>query len=235
MAITTVAPVAPTDGVVKVLDTFRDTGLGGGAITTEILGRLGMGVEIARRVLQTLRLLDYLEEDGQPTPEFIAFRQAGTAEYRQVLADHLFETYAPVFAITGKNLEDKTSTEIEDAFRSYSPASLRKRMVTLFLGLCQYAGIAENVPTRKPGPKGERSNGPTAPRSPRPPTPKRKTSTPVTPPAPPAAPAATPTAVDAAKQKYVDLLIEKAASQDVPDQDLLDRIERALGIGGVTS
>ena len=71
----------------------------------------------------------------------------------QVLADLLYDVYSQVFAVTGKNLADKTTTQIEDAFRMYRPDSLRKRMVTLFLGLCQYAGIVEDVPKGKPGPK----------------------------------------------------------------------------------
>jgi hypothetical protein len=39
--------------------------------------------------------------------------------------------------------------------------------------------------------------------------------------------------VDAMKKAYIDLLIAKAAAQDNPDDALLDRIERALGMEGV--
>ena len=165
MAITTVAPVAPTGMVTKVLDTYRETGLGGGPITPELLVRMSMGDEIARRVLQTLRLLDYIDDDGNPTKSFLAFKQASTASYKQLFADQLYDIYAPVFAVTGKNLAGKTVTDVEDAFRRYSPGSLRKRMVTLFLGLCQYAGVAETVPTRKPGPKQPANGAP--PKTPR--------------------------------------------------------------------
>lgn len=180
MPIADQAPYAPTDKVVSVLETYRDTALGGGAIDAATLARMGMGDEIARRVLQTLRLFDLIDEDGKPTANLIGFKQASSDTYKAVLADLLYDVYSPIFAVTGKNLAAKTTTQIEDAFRMYRPDSLRRRMVTLFLGLCQYAGITEDVPKAKPGPKQGRQK-----------LPQHKPKPPAKPPADPPPPPAT--------------------------------------------
>lgn len=153
MAIKDQAPVAPSSAVVKVLETYRETGLGGGSIDTTVLARLSLGDEIARRVAQALRILDLIDDQGKPTNNLIAFKQASSSEYKQVLAAQLYDVYAPVFAVLGKDLAGKTNSQIEDAFRTFRPESLRKRMVTLFLGLCDYTGIITALPRGKPGPK----------------------------------------------------------------------------------
>lgn len=146
------APYAPGEAVKKVLERYRAAGLPL-PVTVDLLKRLDVGDSIAARTLQALKLLDFLDEAGQPTPSFVAFKQAPHDGYKRVLAEHLYQVYAPVFAVLGPNPDLKTGDEIESAFRLYTPDSLRDRMVTLFLSLCEYAEIVTERPTRKPGPK----------------------------------------------------------------------------------
>jgi Family of unknown function (DUF5343) len=168
VAITDQAPFAPTDGVVSVLDKYRETGLGGSKITPELLQRLSIGESIAPRVVTALELLDLIDDEGRPTENFVQFKQASQDAYRDVFAQILYDAYEPVFAVTGRDLTGKAPDEIEDAFRTFRPDSLRKRMVSLFLGLGAYAGIIDEAPGRRRGPKPGGSRAPrpvsTAPR-----------------------------------------------------------------------
>jgi hypothetical protein len=229
MAITDQAPYAPAAGVITVLERFRETSLGGSRVTTDLVMRLSMGEEVARRVVLSLRLLDLIDDEGQPTNNFVAFKQASSDEYQQVLRDQLYDAYAPVFAVLGKDLQTKTPAQVEDAFRKFRPDSLRKRMVTCFLGLCEYAGIVAQAPKGTPGPK----RGASAPR--RNTTGVRKATqgpAETLPPKPPS-PVTPPRPVDDAKARYVNFLLAKLETQDTPEPELLDRIERALGIANV--
>ncbi len=151
--ITEHAPYAPTDGVITVLNRYRDTGLGGQKITTDLIKRLAIGATVADRVVDTLRVLDLIDDEGTPTDAFVAFKQAHEDSYRDVFKGVLLDAYSPVFAVTGQDLSEKRPADIEHAFRSYRPESLRKRMVTLFLGLCQYAGLIDQAPVRPRGPR----------------------------------------------------------------------------------
>lgn len=151
MTISTQAPYAPGDPTIQVLERYRDTGFGGRPIDIDLVTRMGFHVEIARRIVQTLRMLDLIGDDGQPTDTFRAFRQASTSEYKQVFASQLYDQYAAVFDVMGRDLHGKTVVEVENHFRAFEPASLRKRMVSLFMKLCQYAEIMEGSPARASG------------------------------------------------------------------------------------
>lgn len=222
---TDTAPYGTAGGITTILDIYRETGLGGAPITTELVSRFGMGQEVARRVVLSLRLLDLIDEDGQPTASLLGFKRAPSGDYKRIFADLLLDAYSQVFAILGNDFGNKTPTQIEDAFRTFRPDSLRKRMVTCFLGLCEYAGLVEHAPAKKPGPKtGGQTRVERTPRREQQRRPEKDTSS-----------SQVAGTLDAARQRYLDLLITKAEASESPDQDLLDRIERALGITGGSS
>lgn len=159
MPLTDTAPYGSTEPTIRTMETYRETGFGGAPITVELIGRMGYKDEVARRVVLSLAMLRLIEEDGTPAPDFVAFKQAPSAEYKQVLRDVLLEAYASVFAITGMDLSKKTQVELEDAFRPFRPDSLRKRMVALFIGLAEYTGLVEKIERKKPGPRTGASGG----------------------------------------------------------------------------
>ncbi len=191
MPLTDTAPYGSTEPTIRTMETYRETGFGGAPVTVELIGRMGYKDEVARRVVLSLAMLRLIEEDGTPAPDFVAFKQAPSAEYKQVLRDVLFEAYAGVFAITGMDLSKKTQVELEDAFQPFRPDSLRKRMVALFIGLAEYTGLVEKIERKKPGPRTGASGG-SAPRRPPAVEPTRRTPNPKKTPTPTPAPTQAP-------------------------------------------
>lgn len=164
------APYAPPSTVTEMLKRFRDRGLQT-PITNEVLIRAGVAETLAQRVLQTLKGLEFLDDKGEPTPTFAQLQRAPEAEYRKGLADMLKATYAEVyqFADPAQDGLDR----IRDAFRPFNPVGQQERMITLFLGLCEYVGVdisaamqdkrsateAPGTRTRNPAPR--KANGST--------------------------------------------------------------------------
>lgn len=150
------APYAPPSAVLEIIRRYRDAGLMT-PFTPDVLMRAGVSESLAPRTLQALQLLDLIdEESGEPTSQFEAIRRATTDDYPGTLAETLRSAYAEVFQFVDPTRDNQQ--RIEDAFREYQPAGQRRRMVTLFLGLCQEAGIIEDGPPARP-PRPRRREG----------------------------------------------------------------------------
>lgn len=131
------APYAPPATVMSVIQRHRQVAVPHFDVPT--LTRIGVSESLAPRTLQSLKLLQLVTDEGAPTEEFERLRKSPSAEFEQELLAIIQNAYGAVFSIV-----DPTSAgveQVEDAFRHFTPAGQRGRMVTLFLGLLREAGV----------------------------------------------------------------------------------------------
>jgi len=158
------APYAPAAAVIGAIRAYRERPIPT-PITLTVLENLEVATSIAPRTLQALKLLDLVDDSGMPTGALQDLREAGSEEYRSRLAEVVRAAYSGIFAYRDPAIDDVS--KIEDSFRKFEPVSMRPRMVRLFLGLCEEAGLIAATPkvkvTRTTLGRSERSNGRTRP------------------------------------------------------------------------
>jgi hypothetical protein len=126
--------------VLDVVHGYRERGLAT-PITGDVLMRAGVSESLVPRTLRSLQGLELIDELGMPTPALESLRLATSPDFQARLADWVRGVYVEVFSFTDPAKDD--ASRIADAFRSFTPIGQRGRMVTLFLGLCEAAGIVE--------------------------------------------------------------------------------------------
>lgn len=136
------APYAPPAAVLSIIEGFRNRGLQT-PFTLDVLTRAGVSESLGPRTLQSLKLLDLIDTDGQPTQQFTDLAKAPQSEFPDRLAAVLHAVYQDVFKFV--NLDEDDYQRVRDAFRHYKPRGQQERMVTLFLHLCHEAGLTEEV------------------------------------------------------------------------------------------
>lgn len=156
------APYTTVAAATAALSAFRDRGLGL-PITADVLTRAGVPESIARRTLQSLRELELVDKQGQPTATFEAMRQArGDEEYKALLQEWLRDVYADVLQYGDPSVD--VLDKVQEAFRTYEPVGQRKSMASLLVGLWRYAGLqvaaAENRDSRSVSTRQARSRSP---------------------------------------------------------------------------
>lgn len=150
------APYAPASAVIDIVREYRKRDLPM-PINVDVLERKGMTPAIAPRVMKALKLFDLVDGEGQPTEQFTVLAKAAEDDFKDRFAAVLRSAYADVFKYVDPTTDPPE--RVRDQFRSYTPRGQQERMVTLFRGLCEFAGLL---------PEGEQ------PREPR----QRRTSTP---------------------------------------------------------
>jgi len=142
------APYATSSGLLDIINRYRNRGMQT-PINAEVLGRAGVSDSLISRTLQALVSLELITEDGIPTETFEGLRVAPETEYKQRLEEWLRSVYADVFGYVDPLQDDEV--KIRDAFRTYRPMGQQQRMVSLFIGLCDAAGLRPEVSVqRKP-------------------------------------------------------------------------------------
>jgi hypothetical protein len=111
-------------------------------INKDVLGRAGISDSLIPRTLQSLLVLDLIDDDGKPTDTLEGIRKASEGDYKKCIEQWIRGAYADVFAFVDPSQDDETA--VRDAFRNYKPIGQQDRMVLLFLGLCAAAGLVED-------------------------------------------------------------------------------------------
>lgn len=140
------APYAAPKNVLDFIERYRERGLTT-PFTQDLLGRIGVPEGSRARTLQAVKLLDLVTEDAHPTEALEDLKRATEDEYRPRLGQIVRAAYHDVFRVVDPAQDGAAA--IADAFRVYKPDSQRMRMVTLFLALCEEAGIIEKGPKKR--------------------------------------------------------------------------------------
>ncbi len=145
------APYTSIGNMLLILGRIRK-----GWIPTQIdkgeMVRVGITAGNASRTISALEYFGLINEDGKPTDTWKAIATSTTNDYPKVLEGILRNAYPSIFEIH-PNPADATDVEIGNAFAKSEPLNQRGRMVSLFRGLCQEAGLIKGEPLtreRKP-------------------------------------------------------------------------------------
>lgn len=159
-----IAPYGSPQAILAVIEHAREKGFRD-VIDISVLMRasLANSTASAQRTIQTLRILDLIDEDGKPSDALNGIAQASEEDYRARMEEAIRSAYAPVFEVAEPT---DGYTKVRDAFRKNVPQAQQKRMVTLFLNLCEAAGMVDSIPQGKaPGPTPARKSVPKTPKA----------------------------------------------------------------------
>lgn len=129
------------------------------------MARAGITSGNANRTITTLQFLGLIDEDNNTTSTWKAIATSTTNDYPKVLEGVLRNAYSFIFEIH-PNPAEATDVDIANAFAKSEPLNQRTRMVSLFRGLCQEAGLIAGDPltrdrktnTKQSGSKNTKNN-----------------------------------------------------------------------------
>lgn len=176
---------------------------------------------LVAQVRGTFQYFGLMDEDRAPTDLLKTIVHADEAEQREYIKMLFEEHYADALALD----KNATSGQLAEVFRArgLNGATVTKA-ITFFLGMAEDVGV-EVSPHFKKG-RAAATNGGT----------RKKRVPKVVMETPPPAPAPKVATEEEQKAQYVTMLMDLAKNNDeaTVQQQLLDRIEKALGIGGGT-
>jgi len=131
-------PYAAASNVIAVINRAKTRNLPE-TINNEFLRIVGVPDVVFGRVMQALRFLNLVHEDGRPTEVLEALAGSQEVEYYELLEKAIREAYRTEFNVIDPGQDPQS--RILDAFSPYKPRSQTSRMVMLFLSLCREAKI----------------------------------------------------------------------------------------------
>jgi hypothetical protein len=141
---------APPANILQAIEAYRSRGLQR-PITDAVLTRAGIPETVAKRTVNSMVVLDLIDEQGNPTDALEALRLAPSPEFPARLRAMVEGAYSEILTFANPATDDPD--RILDAFRGVEPMGQMRRMVTLFLGLAEAAGMIPDGAPAKPGAK----------------------------------------------------------------------------------
>lgn len=214
----TTAPYMSYTGFKNLLEKLGEDGVPG-RFDKSYFGNISGSLVAQTR--QTLRYFELIDDEQHPQDVLKQLVNADETGRKQILLAMFNEKYPDALALS----PNATSGQLSEVFRErgLSGATVVKAM-NFFLGMADEVGVTLS-PHFKKGRVSAASNGSRRKRAPK--APAQTVQPPSIP--PPATPV---TSKEAQRAKYVDMLMTIAAKSEgeMPSQELLDRIERAIGL-----
>lgn len=132
------APYAPASTVLTVVRHFRNRDVPERLTPTNLV-QIGVSENLVGRVLRALQFLGLVDAGFGTTREFRAIPSATDEQYQEILGGLIRNAYADIFRLV--DVANAPTEVLNNAFRPYSPAGQRERMVILFNELCREAGM----------------------------------------------------------------------------------------------
>ena len=107
--------------------------------------RVGITAGNVSRTISALGYFGLTDENDKPTDTWKAIATSTSNDYPKVLEGILRNAYPSIFQLH-PNPADATDVELDNAFAKSEPLNQRSRMVSLFRGLCQEAGLIAGDP-----------------------------------------------------------------------------------------
>jgi len=178
---------------------------------------IGMAGGTQNQLKHAMRSLGLIGEDGKTPTQVLADLAKKPDERPQLLASILRERFPTLVGLG----QDATKGQLDEALGEYQlNGATARKAATFFVSAATYAGIPLS-PHIKP------KAGPSTGTSRRPVRKKRNVGQND---GPPAQQDGIPSGKDRMLREYFELLVEKAKQADKPESDLLNRIERVIGI-----
>jgi hypothetical protein len=139
------APYASIGNMLILLGRIRKGWVPTSPVDGGELQRVGITKSTANRTIAALQYLGLVNDENRPTDTWKAIATSTTNDYPKVLEGILRNAYPSIFQLY-PNPAEATDIEIGDAFKKSEPLNQRDRMVALFRGLCQEAGLIAGEP-----------------------------------------------------------------------------------------
>jgi hypothetical protein len=167
-------------------------------------------------LLSALDTFGLIDDAKRPTERMKALIAADPDQLAALIGDLVRRHYGPALNLG----DDATQAQLEEVFTEHFSVSgsTRRKAIAFFLAAAKFAGITVSKLFKTPKATGTSGGGTRTRR-------RRQTGGgQEDPPPPPPAPTTDP------KARYIDLLLKKAEAEDNLDPDLLNRIERVIGV-----